>query len=114
MGAVPWRELTSATGGEPSDAVRQRVSAARTRQIERQGTLNSKLEGRSLQRFCRPADKTGEDLLGRGASRLGLSVRAITRVLRVARTVADLEPSDVVTSRHLAEALHFRLPGQMG
>ena len=114
MGSVPWRDLATTNPGETSAEVRKRVAAARIRQIERQGTLNAKLEGRSLQSFCRPTDKTGEELLARGVSRLGLSVRAITRVLRVSRTLADLDRSDAVTSRHLAEALHFRLPGQMG
>jgi magnesium chelatase family protein len=113
MGPVPWRDLTTTAASEASAEVRRRVSVARARQIERQGTLNAKLEGRSLQKFCRPADKIGEELLARGVSRLGLSVRAITRVLRVARTVADLEGTNVVTSAHVAEALHFRLPGPM-
>jgi magnesium chelatase family protein len=113
MGPVPWRDLTTTATPEASADVRKRVCAARARQIARQGTVNARLEGRSLQRFCRPADKTSEDLLARGVSRLGLSVRAVTRVLRVARTAADLEGSDVVTSAHLAEALHFRLPGPM-
>jgi magnesium chelatase family protein len=114
IGAVPWRDLATAEPGETTAEVRPRVAAARTRQISRQGTLNAKLEGRSLQKFCRPADKTGEELLARGVSRLGLSVRAMTRVLRVARTLADLDRCDAVAHRHLAEALHFRLPGPMG
>ena len=114
MGSVPWRDLATTNPGETTAEVRKRVAAARIRQIERQGTLNAKLEGRSLQSFCRPAAQLGEEVLARGVSRLGLSVRAITRVLRVSRTLADLDRSDAVTSRHLAEALHFRLPGQMG
>ena len=114
MGAVPWREISAAVAGEASEAVRMRVCAARSAQIDRQTTLNGKLEGRQLQRYCRPADKKSEELLARGVSRLGLSVRAVTRVLRVARTVADLDGSVPVTSRHVAEALHFRLPGRMG
>jgi magnesium chelatase family protein len=114
LAAVPWRDLTSPQPAEPSRQVRTRVCAARTVQIDRQGGLNAKLAGPSLQKHCRPADKKAEDLLAKGVERLALSVRAVTRVQRVARTVADLDGSARVTRAHLAEALHFRLPGRMG
>ena len=86
---------------------------ARSTQHARQGRLNACLDGRQVQRICGPADKTGEALLGRGVSRLGLSVRGVTRVLRIGRTIADLAGSPVVEAPHLAEALEFRLPEQV-
>ncbi len=111
---VPWRDLRQAGDGEPTSDVRGRVERARTAQVDRQGCLNATLEGRSLQRICRLADKAAESLLSRGVSRLGLSVRGVARVLRVARTVADLEGNGGLEGRHVAEALHFRLPDTTG
>jgi len=90
--------------------VRARVEAARGRQLERQQSLNGTLEGRALQRCCRLADNAAERLLEQGVVKLGLSVRGVARVLRVARTVADLEGSPPLEARHVAEALQFRLP----
>jgi magnesium chelatase family protein len=108
--AVPWADLQSRTPGESTRDVRDRVVAARERQSSRQGCLNGRLDGRALQRFARPADRAAETLLGRAVSRHRLSVRGVTRVLRVARTIADLDGSSEVTARHVAEALQFRLP----
>jgi magnesium chelatase family protein len=89
--------------------VRARVIGARARQTERQGVLNAQLDGRSLRRTCR-IDDAGEVLLGRAVTRLGLSARAVTRVLRVARTVADLEGTADISNGHVAQALQFRVP----
>jgi len=108
--AVPWRDIRSTTSSESTREVRARVEAARARQLERQQSLNGTLEGRALQRFCRPADNATERLLEQGVVKLGLSVRGVARVLRVARTVADLEGSPPLEVRHVAEALQFRLP----
>ncbi|HEY7475123.1 MAG TPA: YifB family Mg chelatase-like AAA ATPase [Vicinamibacterales bacterium] len=108
--AVPWREVRGTLQAECTSAVRQRVITARSAQQARQGRLNAYLDGRQVQRICAPADKTAEVLLGRGVTRLGLSVRGVTRVLRIARTIADLAGRAVVEAPHLAEALEFRLP----
>lgn len=108
--AVPWEELAMPGPGESTDAVRVRVAQARARQAARQGTLNGQLDGRALRAVSSTLDRPTEQLLGRGARRLGLSVRAITRVLRVARTIADLAGCPNVQAPHVAEALHFRLP----
>jgi len=108
--AVPWQELRNQAAGENSSSVRDRVVAARLRQRERQGCLNGTLDGSRLAAECSPVDTKGEQVLARGASRLRLSVRGVSRVLRVARTIADLEGGGRVEARHLAEALHFRLP----
>jgi magnesium chelatase family protein len=77
--------------------------------MARQQVLNAHLEGRPLRTHCRPTDERADRVLAEGAARMGLSVRALTRVTRVARTIADLESGSRVEARHLAEALHFRL-----
>ena len=107
--AVAWSELRGDTQGEQTAPVRARVMAARMRQAERQGVLNAQLDGRSLRNTCRIAD-TGDLLLGKAVTRLGLSARAVTRVLRVARTIADLAEAPNIADDHLTEALQFRLP----
>jgi magnesium chelatase family protein len=111
---VPWKDVRDPAPVEPSEAVRTRVAHARKLQLARRQRLNSALDGRALQAACRLADRPAERLLGQGAERLRLSVRAITRVLRVARTIADLEGRDALEARHIAEALQFRLPGGSG
>ena len=107
--AVPWRDMRDDGPREPTAAVRERVVAARQRQLGRQGRPNADLQGISLESACRLTDTRAERLLERGVEKLGLSVRAATRVLRVARTVADLEGAPALGVRHLAEALQFRL-----
>lgn len=112
--AVTWAEMTQTTTGEGSSVVRERVAAARARQFARQGRLNSRLEGRQEQMFCRLADPRAETLLGQAVTRFGLSARSTTRILRVSRTIADIEGDGRVTARHLAEALQFRLMDRPG
>ena len=108
--AVPWQHLRRDAELEPTAVVRARVEAARRRQLDRQGTCNGTLEGQTLQRLCRPVDKRVDTLLSEGVAKLGLSVRGVARVLRVARTVADLDESAALEARHVAEALQFRFP----
>jgi magnesium chelatase family protein len=107
--AVPWSEIRHSEPRESTPTVRARVAEARVRQVERQGCANADLQGPQLQSACELRDSGAEILLERGVRRLGLSVRATTRVLRVARTVADLEGTSRLDARHLAEALQFRL-----
>jgi magnesium chelatase family protein len=111
---VAWNDVRHDRAAESSDAVRRRVAQARARQLDRQRCVNAALEGRALRTHCRLADRPTEALLGRGADRLRLSVRAITRVMRVGRTIADLEGVPRLERRHVAEALQFRLPGAAG
>jgi magnesium chelatase family protein len=107
--AVPWHDLHAAPASESSDVVKARVVCARERQIARQGVLNAQLEGRTLRRTCQIPDSAGR-LLGKAVERLGLSARAVTRVLRVARTIADVAGADTIGDPHVAEALQFRVP----
>jgi magnesium chelatase family protein len=93
---------------EASSAVRARVDAARSRQSERGGGLNAALQGRKVVAECR-LNPAARKLLARSGEHLRLSARAYFRVLRVARTIADLAGEDVVAAERLAEALHYRI-----
>ena len=110
--AVPWADLRATTAGESSSAVRARVLTARVRQLARQACLNARLDGRALRAACALNDREAEGLLANGVSKLRLSARAVMRVLRVARTIADLEGTASLTAAHLAEALQWRLTEQ--
>jgi magnesium chelatase family protein len=108
--ALPPSDLTSDEGGEPTAAIRSRVEAARARQTAREesgGALNARLAPRALRRVC-ALDAQGTRLLQHASERLGLTARAFDRVLRVARTIADLDGAERVSADHVAEALQFR------
>ncbi len=107
VASVPAGELLDTPPGEPSDRVRQRVVAAHRRQTARQGAPNGQLEGEALARFATP-DPAGLALLREAIERLQLSARACHRILRIARTVADLDGSDAVACHHVAEAIQYR------
>ncbi len=107
IAALPARELTGSNGGEPSAIVRGRVVAARERQMARDGVLNARLQGRAL-RARTHLDADARRMFDLALTRLLLTARGHDRVLRVARTIADLEPCDAVSSDHLGEALQFR------
>ncbi|PKO84476.1 MAG: ATP-dependent protease [Betaproteobacteria bacterium HGW-Betaproteobacteria-11] len=105
--AVDEAELTSRTAGETSTAVRARVTAARERQLARQGKPNARLMPDEIERHARP-DAAGAQLLKQAMARLMLSARAYHRILKVARTIADLAALDHLTAAHVAEAIHYR------
>lgn len=104
--AVDPVDLASARAGEASVLVRGRVLAARAAQ-EARGLANSRLTGVELDRAA-ALDGEGTRLLSEASRRLGLSARGWTRVRRVARTIADLDGSDAIRARHLAEAVGYR------
>jgi magnesium chelatase family protein len=108
---VAVTDLTGEANGEPSSAVRARVLAARERQASRPGRasrLNSALAGRAFDRWC-ALDVRGRTLLERSAERLHLSARGYHRVLKVARSIADLAGCDAIAGEHIGEALQYRM-----
>jgi magnesium chelatase family protein len=115
--AVPPVEVSALTGarhGESSEVVRARVAGARATQRERAAslglaaTVNAALAGVDLERVV-PLDRESRRLIEAAVSRLGLSARAFVKVLRVARTIADLEGEERVRTPHVAEAIQGRL-----
>lgn len=104
---VPNAELREGAAAESSAAVRERVATARMRQLERAGKPNAWLGNREVERDC-ALGVDGYALLDRAVERLGLSARAYHRVLRVARTIADLAGDDGIATTHLSEAIQYR------
>ena len=116
--AVPFAQLSQMQPGEPSASIRERVIKARNIQTERfsalpkQGGLgrvhcNAQMTERMLHKFAEPNDASLE-MLRLAMEKLSLSARAYSRILKVARTIADLEGSDKVQSQHIAEAIGYR------
>jgi magnesium chelatase family protein len=108
---VQYRDLASEALGEASRSIRARVNATRARQQERfrdQGLYcNAHMLPKHLRTYCR-VDDSGQRLLETAMRRLGLSGRGYDRVLKVARTIADLAGADAIASEHLAEAIQYR------
>jgi magnesium chelatase family protein len=109
--AVPFQELSAGADGSSSASMREQVNRARALQAERFGTANQRINGqmtsRQLRRFC-PLDAEGKGMLKNAMEALGLSARAHDRILRMSRTIADLEGSKDIRSAHVAEAISYR------
>ena len=105
--AVPQDDLLKQADGEPSATIRARVEAARQRQLARQGKPNALLSVSEIDVHCAP-DAQGEALLRQAISRLDLSARAYHRILKVARSIADLADASALGSEHIAEAVQYR------
>lgn len=105
--AVPGQEIASRQPGEPSVSVRERVSAARDIQLQRQGKPNALLSVKEIESYC-VAEPQGEQLARQAITRLGLSARAYHRILKVARTIADLAGAATISAAHVAEAVQYR------
>jgi magnesium chelatase family protein len=100
-------DLLNAADGEPSATIKGRVEKARERQLARQGKPNALLGTREIDRHC-VTDREGDQLLRHALARLLLSARAYHRVLRVARSIADLCGRSVIAAEHVAEAIQYR------
>ncbi|HEX8010504.1 MAG TPA: YifB family Mg chelatase-like AAA ATPase [Casimicrobiaceae bacterium] len=113
--SLPADALPVAAGrcGETSAAVRARVAAAAARERARQGKPNAQLQPREIERICR-LDREGEALLRSAFARLSLSARAYHRILRVARTIADLAGVEDLAATHVAEAIGYRRFDRVG
>jgi magnesium chelatase family protein len=100
--------LARAGEGEPSGAIRKRVEIARGRMIERQNKANARLQSGEMNTHC-VLECGAAGILQQAVARLGLSARAYHRVLKVARTIADLAGSTQIVAAHVAEAIQYRM-----
>ena len=109
--AVPVQEISDSLPAESSAEVAKRVAAARAVQQERYRSIgkhcNAQLNNRETERFCVP-DQEAKQLLGAAVTALKLSMRAYQRILKVARTIADLSGNDTILAPHIAEAIQYR------
>lgn len=109
--AVEWRDLTVTSEGESSESIRKRVTSARNRQLERLAHTgiycNAQMKAAHVERFC-ALDRESLAFLERAVNKLGLSARAYHRVLKLARTIADLADEPHIRPPHVAEAIQYR------
>lgn len=105
--SVPPEDLTRTTNGDSSNVIRERVEKARARMVARHGKENARLTTREIDSYCVP-DEKGATLLKHAISKLGLSARGYHRILKVARTIADLAGVELISDIHVAEAIQYR------
>ena len=110
--AVPYKELSIERSGEPSEVIRERVNRARALQLERFAGraglfANAHMGPKDLKRFC-GVSREADALLTTAIHRLRLSARAYHRILKIARTIADLSESPGIEPAHISEAVQYR------
>ncbi len=111
VSALNWHEMQNKTPGENSSVIRERVNQARRIQLKRfQGTkifCNTQMSSKQLAKYCK-VDQDGLRILERAVNQMGYSARAYDRVLKLARTIADLEKSRDIKAEHISEAIQYR------
>ncbi len=109
--SIKYRTLTGKEGGESSAAVKKRVDGARDRQKRRLGNsgvaVNARMTEKQIRSFC-VIDEESHQLMEMAIEKLGLSARAMNRILKVSRTIADLDGMENIASSHIAEAIQYR------
>ncbi|HMK60475.1 MAG TPA: YifB family Mg chelatase-like AAA ATPase [Dissulfurispiraceae bacterium] len=109
--AVPYKELSKDYTGEKSESIRDRVVQARNHQLQRfmhdKIFANGQMKTRHIKKYC-ILTVDAQNLLDTAMQRLGLSARAYSRILKVSRTIADLDSSDSINGKHIAEAIQYR------
>ena len=108
---VPFRDLSDQDAGTSSGEMRQQVVAARERQLTRfcneATSVNGKMKPREIRRHCK-LTSSAEQLLKAAMHDMGLSARAHDKILRISRTIADLDDMETIEEHHLSEAINFR------
>ena len=110
--AVKYKELAASEKSEPSERIRERVIQAREIQLNRYKNIrhiynNSDMGSKEVRQYCK-LDSAGEELLKMAMTKLGLSARAYDRILKVSRTIADLDRSEQILPQHISEAIQYR------
>ncbi|MDR2356239.1 MAG: YifB family Mg chelatase-like AAA ATPase [Clostridiales Family XIII bacterium] len=108
--SLEYGDLAGAAAGEPSAEIRKRVTAARDRQLARQGTPNAQISSGQMAEYC-VLDRECAELMRAAFDRFALSARAYNRILKVARTIADLAEAPHIAPPHLTEAIRYRSSG---
>lgn len=111
VNAVEYEKLNSERNGESSEIIRKRVNDARKIQLERYKEVgiysNSELNNRLIAKYCK-VDAQGKTLLKSAFENLNLSARAYNKILKISRTIADLDKSENIKASHIAEAIQYR------
>ncbi len=109
--AIKFNEIASDAQAEPSSSIRERVTRARAIQQERFKNdgiyANAHMKPRHIRKYCK-IDESCQALMEAAMNRLGLSARAYNRILKVSRTIADIEGSEKIESHHISEAIQYR------
>lgn len=109
--AVPYKDLSNEFCGERSESIRSRLQSARQLQVKRFGEdniySNAKMGSRHIKKYC-VLEKEAQNIIELAMQKLGLSARAYTRILKVSRTIADLQGADRICAEHISEAIQYR------